>query len=106
MKQDTSRLVRLEVVLRDELVGILKDDVHDPRVREVRIVALTLSVDYRHARVHFTLKGDDPKEVQAALARATPFVRSLLFQGTPLKRTPELRFLFAGHRSEEEPCSE
>jgi ribosome-binding factor A len=61
-----------------------------------------LSVDYRHARIHFTIvQGDDtrrssPAAVSRALETATPFLRGRLAEAIDMKRTPELRFVFDG----------
>jgi ribosome-binding factor A len=58
-----------------------------------------LSVDYRHARVHFALgggRGGEPRVAQRALERATPFLRARLAEAIELKRVPDLRFVFDG----------
>ena len=95
----------------EELRALLRDDVSDPDLGDVRIVAVVLSVDYRHARVHFTLSGPafEPRIVQRALERATPFLRARLADAVEVKRVPELRFVFDGIQSTSDdggaPCS-
>ena len=51
------RRVRLQDLILEELRGLLRDDVTDPTLHGIWINALVLSVDYRHARVHFALRG-------------------------------------------------
>jgi ribosome-binding factor A len=83
-------------------MALLRDEVADPRLEHVRIASVVLSVDYRHARIHFTIvQGTDaprsnPAAVSRALEAATPFLRGRLAEAIDMKRTPELRFVFDG----------
>ena len=86
---------RLEVSLLEELRSLLRDDVTDPSVEGVGLTALTMSPDYKNARVHFVIpKGKDRKVITHGLERATPFLRRRLAEAIELKRTPDLRFVF------------
>ena len=106
MSKDTEhaghRLARLEAVIADELRSILRDEVTDPELHDIGIGEVSLSVDYRHARVHYALPpragggGRAPAEVVRALARATPFLRARLAEAVDLKRAPDLGFVFDG----------
>ncbi len=90
------RHARLERVLVDEIRALLRDDVSDPDLAPVLVTAIALSVDYRHARVHFALTGVGVAaraRVERALARATPFLRAQLADTIELKRVPDLRFV-------------
>lgn len=90
------RHARLQELILEELRGLFRDDVSDPALSEVRVTSLVLSVDYRHARVHFVLEGagaPDRKVVHARLLRVTPFLRARLGDSLDLKRTPELTFV-------------
>ena len=89
---------RLQGVILEELGALLRDDVSDPAVADVRITAVVLSVDYRHARVHFTIVAGSAarREVERGLARATPFLRARLAEALDMKRVPDLRFVFDG----------
>lgn len=108
------RHARLEFLIRDELRSLLSDDISDPALADVRVSAVVLSVDYRHARVHFALhrdEGDAERErrrAELALLRATPFLRRRLAEAIECKRIPDLRFVFDGISpldAEEGPCS-
>jgi ribosome-binding factor A len=92
---------RLQELILEELRSLLRDDVSDPALGDVWVTAVVLSVDYRHARVHFTVTGDS-RDGEPALARqraferATPFLRAQLADAIDLKRVPDLRFVFDG----------
>ncbi len=94
------RHIRLQDLIVEELRGLLRDDVSDPALAGVRITAIVLSVDYRHARVHFALQASDDEardrraRVEHGLVRATPFLRARLSDALDLKRVPDLRFVF------------
>jgi ribosome-binding factor A len=93
------RHLRVQSLVLEELRALLRDDVSDPALTEVRFVAAVLSVDYRHARVYFALSRaspGEPREVEWALRRATPFFRARLAEAIEMKRVPELRFVFDG----------
>jgi ribosome-binding factor A len=95
------RHVRLQGLLFEELRALLRDDVSDPALVDVRITAVVLSVDYRLARVHFALVGaaeasGGRARSERALVRATPFLRARLADAIDMKRLPDLRFVFDG----------
>jgi ribosome-binding factor A len=96
------RHARLQGLILEELRALLRDDVTDPALAEVRITAVVLSVDYRNARVHFALRGAtdgverDRGHVERALGRATAFLRARLADAIELKRVPDLHFVFDG----------
>jgi ribosome-binding factor A len=96
------RHARLEGLILQELRSSMRDDVSDPALADVWITAVVLSVDYRHARVHFTVTGGEAppegvrREKERALERATPFLRAQLSTAIDLKRVPDLRFVFDG----------
>jgi ribosome-binding factor A len=95
------RHARLERLLLEELSTLLHDEASDPAQEGVAVTAVTLSVDYRNARVHFTL-GDvtERRRAERALERATPFFRARLADAIDLKRVPDLRFVFDGEAAE------
>jgi len=101
MKQDREgaghRHGRLERLILEELRALLREDIADPALIGARITNLVLSVDYRHARVHFALRsGGERAYVERAFERATPFLRAQLADAIDMKRVPDLRFVFDG----------
>ena len=93
------RHLRVQSLVLEELRALLRDDVSDPDLTDLRVVAVVLSVDYRHAKVHFVLTGAavvGATAAQRALARASPFLRARLAEAIEMKRVPDLRFVFDG----------
>jgi ribosome-binding factor A len=93
------RHLRVQSLVLEELGALLRDNVSDPDLADVRVVAVVLSVDYRHAKVHFVLSATpaaDPRRAERALVRATPFLRVRLAEAVEMKRVPDLRFAFDG----------
>ena len=105
------RHLRVQGPVLEELRALLRDDVTDPALGDVRVVAVVLSVDYRNAKVHFVLGGtpDARRPAEQALGRATPFLRARLADAIEMKRVPDLRFVFDGVTSSGDeggaPCS-
>lgn len=100
------RHARLEQLLLEELRALIRDEASDPALEPVRLLGLKLSVDYRHAKIHFTVPtgegapADSRNAAERALARATPFLRARLVDAIELKRLPDLRFVFSTSTSE------
>jgi ribosome-binding factor A len=93
------RHLRVQSLILDELRSLLRDDVSDPELADVRVAAVVLSVDYKHARVHFVLtraSPTEPRRAAHALERATAFLRARLAEAIEMKRVPDLRFVFDG----------
>lgn len=86
---------RLQEVILEELRGLFRDDISDPALASVWIAALVLSVDYRHARVHYTVRADqgELRQIEARLLRAIPFLRARVGEALDLKRVPDLTFV-------------
>ncbi len=105
------RHLRVQSLVLEELRALLRDDVSDPALANVRVRAVALSVDYRNAKVHFVLRGtpDARRPTDQALGRATPFLRARLADAIEMKRVPDLRFVFDGVTSSWDeggsPCS-
>jgi ribosome-binding factor A len=88
------RHARLQQIIEEELAALLRDEVSDPALAEVKLTTVVLSVDYRSARVGF-ITGDesDRARVERAFERALPFLRTRLGDALDVKRVPSLRFV-------------
>jgi ribosome-binding factor A len=84
------RHARLRHILSEELDTMFRAELSDPRLEDLRITALELSIDCRHARVYFAHPSAD--EAVLGIARALPFIRVQLAGRLRIKRVPELRF--------------
>jgi ribosome-binding factor A len=90
---------RLQQILEEELQLLVRDELTDPRLADLKVTTVELSVDYRSARVKFVT--DTPEETAAnlakidrALEKATRFLRARLSESVEMKRLPELHFVY------------
>jgi ribosome-binding factor A len=91
-----ARPERVGEEIRKELAVILAREVHDPGIGFVTLPRTKVSPDLQLVRVYYTLIGDAKakRDTQAALERATPFLRRQIGSRVRLRRVPELRFEF------------
>ena len=82
--------------IQKEISNLLLREVKDPRIGFVTLTAVDVSGDLRHARVYYTVMGEQGQKdaTQNALAKATPFIRRELGKRLRLRCTPELQFCF------------
>jgi ribosome-binding factor A len=103
----SSRHLRLQSTLFEELSLLFRGELSDPLLEGVHLTSLELSPDGRHARIGFTLPPDrhesDTPAVDEALGRAQGYLRSQLALGLNLKRVPHLHFICVGVASHELP---
>ena len=90
---------RLQQLLQEEIESLLRDEVTDPRLEDVRCTRVELSVDYRSARVHYLVpEGRDAAgelaKIERAFERASAFMRARLGEALELKRVPQLNFKY------------
>ena len=96
------RLERLEQLMLEELRALFEDELSDPRLADVRPMAVVLSPDYRHARVHCIAPSGGPgrPQLEQAFLRASSFLRRRLAEAIEFKRVPDLRFIVDAERTE------
>ena len=82
--------------IQKEISALLVKGLKDPRVGFVTITAVEVSGDLRHARIYFTVLGDEQarRESQRGLTSAIPFLRRELGKRLRLRLVPELTFQF------------
>ena len=90
----TRRQKRVGDQLMKELGVLLLREARDPRLGGVTITEVKVSPDLAHARVYFTLMGDEQDKAEAlqALNKASGFLRSHIARQMVLRRVPELSF--------------
>jgi len=98
------RLEQVAGLLQEELSHLLEREVKDPRMGFVTLTGVELSPDLRHARVYFSVLGDEEAVQQslAALERAAGFLRHELSRRLTLRQVPELHFVLdrSGERAQ------
>jgi ribosome-binding factor A len=90
------RTDRVADLILKELAEVLLRKVKDPRLAEITLTAVKVSPDLRHARVYYSLLGDDEKktEVAAGLDSARGFVKRELGKRLELRHVPDISFHF------------
>src|SRR6476646_3642764 len=91
-----SRTARVGDQIRSEIAQLLAREVHDPGIGFVTITRVAVTPDLQHARVSYTVLGDDKtrRNSSRALERATPFLRRQIGSRLRLKRVPDLEFIY------------
>lgn len=95
MPKDSSRPRRVAEQIQRELAELLRLEVKDPRVGMITLTDVEVSGDYAHAKVFFTLLGDEAR-VKAAikgLQSAAGFLRSEVAHRMKLRVMPQLHFI-------------
>lgn len=92
--QTFNRNARLEGEMRVVLAELLQFEVNDPRLTEVTVSVVRLSADRSHARIYFSVIGDEERERQAGdgFTAASSFVRRELGRRMRLRSVPSLEF--------------
>lgn len=93
---DFKRADRVGDQIRAELADIILRKIKDPRVGFMTVTRVELSDDLKHAKVFFSILGDEAKrkETLKGLKSAAHFIRGELGRRLKLRYTPEVAFLF------------
>ena len=97
MPKDYPRTRRIAEQIQRELAELIRLELKDPRVTGlVTITGVEVSPDQSHAKVFFTILGEDARkeETVQGLTRAAGFLRSQLAQRMKLRTVPELHFKY------------
>lgn len=95
MPKDFTRPRRVAEQIQRELADLLRLEVKDPRVGMVTITDVEVSNDYAHAKVYFSLLGDEARVQEAlkGLQSAAGFLRSEVAKRIKLRIMPQLHFV-------------
>ena len=92
--REFGRAQRLGDQIHRELAMLIETRLSDPRIQDLTITAVKVSRDLGHARVYYTTLSDDREALEAALAKAVPYLRHLLSEELVARITPRLSFVF------------
>jgi ribosome-binding factor A len=95
--RDFPRTRRIADQIQRELADLIRLELKDPRVPDlVTITAVEVSADQSHAKVFFTLLGDERKieEATVGLKSAAGFLRTQLGHRMKLRVIPQLDFKY------------
>lgn len=95
MPKDASRPRRVAEQIQRELAELIQLEVKDPRVGMVTLTGVEVSADYAHAKVFFSLLGDQKRvdEALKGLNSAAGFLRSQVAHRMKLRVMPMLHFM-------------
>ena len=92
----TRRTSRVADQIQGAIAELLLREIKDPRVGMVTLTGVNVSPDLRHARVYFSVFGDQAQRERslAGLRSATSFIRSRIARRLQLRVAPEVVFEF------------
>lgn len=90
----TSRMRRVNEVMREVLGTAISTELQDPRIGFVTVTSVDTSPDLRHARVFVSVLGSERERdaTMDGLRSAHGLLQSAINSQLRLKRTPTLRF--------------
>jgi ribosome-binding factor A len=90
----SKRAVRLGDQLLREVADLLSRKVKDPRVKGTTLTGIQLSNDLRHAKIFFSVIGDEEaiRNAQKGLESAKGFIKREVSLVMELRYTPEIVF--------------
>lgn len=94
MAKDFTRADRIAQQMQRELAQLLSSEVKDPRIGMVTITDVEVSRDYSHAKVFYTVLGEDHAAIAEGLQRASGFLRHEVFHRMKLRTVPQLSFSY------------
>jgi ribosome-binding factor A len=91
----THRQERVSDRIHEAISDLLQNSIRDPRLVNVTITGVEISLDLKAATVFVTSLGDRKtrEDALAAMKRAAPFIRRQLASSLQMRFTPELDFV-------------
>src|SRR3989338_5003134 len=91
-----ARIDKVNEAVKREISSIVQKEVKDPRLNFVTIAEVDVSKDLQHARVYYSVLGNESKakSAQIGLDSAKGFVLKLVGQRVRMRYTPEIEFIF------------
>lgn len=94
--KEFARTERIGAELRRDLAAILRDEVKDPRCRNLTLQEVRVSRDLAHAKVYFTdfsPEADGAAQARLLNGRLAGFLRGQLARRLRLRTVPQLHFV-------------
>ncbi len=86
------RNLRIADQIQKDLAEMIQREIRNPRMGLVTLQSVSLTPDYAHAKVHFTVLGAEPDVAQAILNERAGYLHSLLFKRMHIHTVPTLHF--------------
>lgn len=97
MARDFSRTRRVSEQIKRLLAVMIRDEIKDPRIGLVTISDVEVSRDFAHARVYYTVLGQDKEQAESTtkvLNGAAGYLRRELGRELTLRMIPALHFFY------------
>ncbi|SPA37364.1 Ribosome-binding factor A [Cupriavidus taiwanensis] len=88
----SSRNLRISDQIQKDLAEMIQRELRDPRLGLVTLQSVTLTPDYAHAKVYFTVLGAEAATAEAILNEKAGYLHSLLFKRLHIHTVPTLHF--------------
>jgi len=90
------RCQRVGELLKEEISGIIENELKDCSVGFVTLTNVKVSSDLRYAKVYFSVLGEESQRQAAikGLGRAKSFIQAQLGRRIRLRYTPKISFIF------------
>ena len=93
--QEFKRSDRISGMIQRTLSELIRREIKDPRMPAlVTISAVKVSADLSHAKVYFTVYGNDVELTGQLLNNASSYLRSALARSSKLRTVPQLHFVY------------
>lgn len=93
--KDFKRTDRIAGMLQRSLSELIRREVKDPNMPAlITISAVTVTSDLAHAKVYFTVYGEEADRTGLLLNKAASYLRSLLARSIKLRTVPQLHFVY------------
>ena len=96
MVKSTQRAGRLRDYLLREISELVRSKIRDPRIGDITITDVDVSLDGSFARVFFTRLGQDhdKTQIEETLNKAQGFIRSQIAKHLHMRVTPNIAFKY------------
>lgn len=86
------RNVRIADQIQRDLAELIQREIKNPAMGLVTLQSVTLTPDYAHAKIYFTVLGAEPEVAGAILNEKAGYLHSLLFKRLHIHTVPTLHF--------------
>jgi ribosome-binding factor A len=89
------RLLKAAEAVREVVSMAILTELRDPRIQDVTVTYVEVSADMRHAKVHVSVMGDEPKQKLSlrGLENASGFLQQKVARRIETRYTPRLKFV-------------
>ncbi|HIQ20882.1 MAG TPA: 30S ribosome-binding factor RbfA [Planctomycetes bacterium] len=89
------RALKVAQAIREVVSMAILTELKDPRIRDVTVTYVEVSADLRHAKVHVSVMGDEPRQQLSlrGLRSASGYLQALCAERLELRYTPRIVFL-------------